>query len=268
MREILLLSPRVSDAANIVPLVPGTAHGSLGVGNLLRPQPSDVCRFYPSESTSPTVGVILDFGVPVTFDTAWLGYHTGTEDGTWKISAEGGSGMLDLPVGFDPQPLIPPGVNPEEWGGVTHSLQTFPPVSRRYWTVEIDDPGRYGQYIDVGRLILGLAYRPAQGVEYGAQHGVEEGVTTVYSQGGEVYKRGSRKRLWQKVSWTCFTQNEALEALRIGLECGSSQPVVLCTDLGRPFEHTVYGTMSTPVSFTVPAYSIYTIEMQVTEVPR
>ncbi len=277
MDELLILTPDVSDAAAILPLAYGSTPWSMGVENLLRMQPSEVCRW-----TNPALaGCYLDLGSLQPVDTVWLGYHgarPSAPSSAWKVqSADSFDDLIDEAMSFDSGWLPMPSADPDLYDGRTHELFRLPAeVTARFWAIRFDFPSSEDAlpsgYFEAGRLVLGRAYRPAAGVEYGAQLGVSEQPQELQSEGGQVYLRGRAKRRWMRLSWAADSEQSAHDdALRLARQRGASREMVVCSKAnGSPaavMARTVYGVADEPLLVSILGYNTFTVDLTVREIP-
>lgn len=272
--ELLILTPEWSDAGTITPFVSGATPGSMGVGNLLTTQPSDVCRW----TILSGAGAYLDLGAAREIDSIWLGYHNSFPTGAtgevfWRILA--GDSLSAITTGgqdYDSGWLSLPEADRDDYDGRTHSLLRLDPaVTERWWGVFFDAAGHPDGFFEAGRMIIGKAYVPEAGVDYGAQIGYSETKRELATEGGQTYVRGTKRRAWQRISWEADSEDSAYdEVLRLSRLRGSSGEMVVCSkanDPARRMARTVYGVLDEPLVVSVPHYETYTVDLTVRELP-
>jgi hypothetical protein len=72
--------------------------------------------------------------------------------------------------------------------------------SYRYWLIDFDDTGNPDGYLDIARVFIGSAYRPAVNWRQGGSHGYENVATSIRTQGGK--KRGITLPSWRTAQLT------------------------------------------------------------------
>ena len=73
-----------------------------------------------------------------------------------------------------------------------------PNIAARYWMVEITDTSNAAGYISIGRVFIGPAFVPLQGLEFGSSVGVESraGINEAWS-GMEHFEQRRNRRVWR-----------------------------------------------------------------------
>lgn len=71
-------------------------------------------------------------------------------------------------------------------------------IAARYWKVEISDTSNAANYISIGRVFIGPAFAPLQGLEFGSSVGVESrsGINEAWS-GMEHFEQRRNRRVWR-----------------------------------------------------------------------
>jgi hypothetical protein len=103
----------------------------------------------------------FDYGVAVTLDTVFVGYHTGAAAQTVTVTTSATLGGATVGT---PQPAI--SLVPFPTDGPAHGFARFNPVMSRYWTVTVS-AGTY----NVGVVALAASVQPTYGREYGSGRG-------------------------------------------------------------------------------------------------
>ena len=213
----------------IVPPLPiatiATSRGA-NAANLDTVDPREV--WADSASGSPAT-ITVDLGAPRALDTVWLGFVTPPGAGaTWSITAGvGGASEAQL---LAPEPLRVPDAA-GRFAATTSALWRGAVATARYLAVTVQQPA--GAPLTIGRLIVGRAFEPARGKEWGSgRRPIDGGVVATLPTGGFAAVEGARRRY---LTWTFGDllpdEVEALEA--IALDQGETRPLLVIDDPSR-----------------------------------
>ncbi|MGE0253474.1 MAG: hypothetical protein AB7H93_23645 [Vicinamibacterales bacterium] len=253
--NIAFASPALVDAATVTT---SSSPASLPAANLLDNQPGVACRLDDLDDAAITV----DLGAAQTVDTLALLHHTGSAWGGCRVTA--GAVEADLGAGAPYDSGVLPlrsyqdgafglawadeADDPRRLESATHHFVLFleTPPRFRWWRFEVLDTGNADGFVDVGRLIVSRAWRPAIGVAYGYAAGFAGDAPREVAAGNQLWPldRPLRRAL-DGVSLPFLTLEEAdREMARLQRGRGTAGPL-LClldpTDRARDQEGALYG---------------------------
>lgn len=259
----IIVSPAISDAGTIT----GAATpSSMGVENLLKRQPTDICRF------SSLSGMYFEIDIMVQVPVAYIALmYTNADADTqvrWQASnaspvtgdVEYDSGWIDHWPAESELTLWP---RNHHFHNMIGDPQQF-----QYWRCSISKPTGYYQ---AGRLILGatvfeivppitptypVLWQPSAGAaKDGIEVGTVEEVRRTKSEGGQTFARARPRGRTLSVPLIGVPKTEAYEyADAIGRLRGSSREVLLIVnpdDTKYIHQQSAYGLLSEPVRQTV-----------------
>jgi len=168
------------------------------------------------------LGVTLDFGVPVTVDTIFLGYHTGGAVQGWSLNTtpQYNAGADTNISGGDFSSL--------GYGNPTHVFRQFAPATSRYWRIYFSRQG--GAPFTIGTLALGLSWSSKWGQEMGAgRQVIDTGTAERLFGGGFAIDEGARAGGYQ---WTFgdLQADEIRSLYQIVKDRGSTRSVLVVED--------------------------------------
>lgn len=215
----------------IVPPLPIAAIGSSrggGAENLLTPDPREA---WADNETGPAAVVIsIDLGQPRAVDTIYLGaVNAAGSDASWAIYGRLLAGSQNEVIAPWSELRVPdvPGFAPPTscalWFGATRSV--------RYLELHVRQPS--GDPLTIGRLIVGKAFSPQLGKEWGwGRRPIDTGSATPLQSGGFATVPGTRKRY---MGWTFsdLTKSETDQLDMIALEHGDTKPLLIVDDPTR-----------------------------------
>lgn len=165
----------------IEPAVPKAVLGRQELARALTPNPKEAA------TTDQTGSIALDFGTAVTFDTAYMGYHTATAGQQWSVVTTDAAGA-NTGVLMPAQIIAAPGYGPPY-----HGFSQGAPLTSRYWRIDTNN-GPSNVPFQIGVIALGSAFQTEYGEErggggiiedtgtverlFGGGFGIDEGVAT------------------------------------------------------------------------------------------
>lgn len=215
MSNMIIVSPM---AATV------TVSRGIGAANLSSPDPKEV---WVDTGEAGGAGINIDLGVAKSIDTVCLAYCYGaTADAAWTI--QGGvaaHGEFDI---VSNAPLRVPDVA-GRFEPTGHALRFGAAVTARYIRIWVAQ-GAGGPALMVGRALVGKAFQPAFGREWGSgRRPIDTGSATPLPSGGFGISTGVRKRSF---NWTfgdlSAAEVEQLEAVL--LDCGETGPALVVED--------------------------------------
>jgi len=98
--------------------------------------------------------------------------------------------------------------------GGTDYAKTFTAVSARYWRISINDTGNTAGYVEIGRIFIGLRFKPATtNIDWGESLGIQSRSNVQESiSGHEFFEQRPSRRVWT-AKWSWLTDSEALISL-------------------------------------------------------
>jgi len=147
--------------------------GRRELARLLTPNPKEAA------STATWGNIALDYGVPVTIDTAYLGYHNGGAGQQWAVGTTNSTGNAIIETLVPTQVMQSPGIGTPYHG----FYRADAPLTSRYWLVQTNG-GPSAIAVVAGVLALGLSWSAAWGHEWGAGRFIEDTGTAERLFGG------------------------------------------------------------------------------------
>lgn len=203
------------------------ASGGFGLANLKTQDVTERAR-YTAIGTAPG-RLVADFGRARAIQVVALVAHTGSEAGRWRWGLSQHAD-LSAPLVHGEAALVLPetvwGTRPWgewRWQGTGELCRPYriawtalpAAAPARYLWVEIDDPAHPDGWVDIGRLMAGWVWEPADGISYGAS------VQVVDPSEVRMAPRGRRG----VVSWAPY------RVLRLSLEMSRDEALGLAHDL-------------------------------------
>lgn len=218
MSKLIILSPMTL-------LSVGASRGT-GGENLGSVEPKEVWR---DDAVGSEAFFTMDLGSVRSIDTIFFGFVTDPADAA-TFRASGGLNSYGEFSILDAIPLRAPEVAGVR-SATSHALWHGEPVNARYVSLGVVQPT--GQPISAGIVMVGKAFRPALGQEWGAgRRPIDTGSVTPLLSGGFAIVEGARKR---HLNFTLGDLSEAeadqLEAL--ALDRGESRPVLIVENVDR-----------------------------------
>ena len=198
-----------------------------GEENLLLADPKDA--WVDGAGAGPAT-LELDLGEARTIDTLFLGHCYPLAAGaSWTI--RGGLAAADEVVlqAASTMRVVDSATRAPER---SHTLWHGASAEVRYLSIEIEQAGGYDP-LSIGSLIVGSAFAPTLGREWGSGRGViDTGRATPNISGGLAIEHGTRKGTY---SWPFgdLTQAEADALYEIQLEVGQTKPLLVVEDPAR-----------------------------------
>lgn len=218
MSKLIIMSP--------MPIAAIGASRGTGAQNLSTVDPKEVWR---DDAIGAECYITIDLGSVKSIDTVLLGFVTDPADSAvFRVS--GGLTEYGEFAIQEATPLRAPdtiGIR----SGTSHALWHGAAVDARYVSMGIIQPS--GLPISAGIAMVGKAFRPALGQEWGAgRRPIDTGSVTPLLSGGFAIVEGARKR---HLNFTLGDLSEAevdqLEAL--ALDRGESRPVLIVENVDR-----------------------------------
>lgn len=174
--------------------------GNLKTRYLRQPAVSDgdgtsATQFTIDLGSEQTVGLIALINHNITVGTGQITI-TGANDASYTEIAWRGNNML-------------------AYDGGDFAVALPDDLAARYWKVEISDTTNADSYISIGRVFIGPAFAPAQGLEFGSSVGVESraGINEAWS-GMEHFEQRRSRRVWRG-QFNHLLESEAAEWLDV-----------------------------------------------------
>jgi hypothetical protein len=153
MRALLIVKPQLPVA------VP---YSYAGATNLLTPDPKEAVMIIGPGA------IVLDYGAPITLDTVFLGYHSGTADQLWSVQ------QIDANNNVTGPDLANTLAAPLGYGPPYHSfVRSAAPLTSRYWRLNFTTGASNTPWY-AGVLCLGLAWSCQWGREWGSGRSIED----------------------------------------------------------------------------------------------
>jgi hypothetical protein len=116
----------------------------------------------------------------------------------WRASSSAGS--FGSPI-YDSGWVAawPAGVSVETANGLNVAAVHIPTSAQtaRYWLCEIDDTANTNGYVEIGRVVIAGAWRPATGLSFGGKLGLETATKRTQTDGGvALYESYAVRRTW------------------------------------------------------------------------
>lgn len=263
MGNPILLSPQFSDDATITG---ATTPGSMGLGNLLLPQPTDVARF------SSLTGMYLEanLGVSCGISYIWLGYTNASEGASVRIRAATSQANLTASPVYDVTvPHWPFGSDLNDWpiNHFYHNLLDDSTIIATWWRLDITDDVNPAGFYQAGRIafvptlvLLSGTYVPQSKYLWQASAGLvpsglstnpNEEVRRVRSEAGQVFPKIRPRPRVISAPFRGIPKAEAYDSVdTIARLRGVSETVIFIADpddLRFIHQQTVYGLISEPV---------------------
>ena len=213
----------------VVPQTPAALTVSRGTGaeNLLTPDPGEV--WADEESFDPAT-ITIDLGEVRSIDTLFLGHCYPLPLGTtWSISGGVASAAEQVLQAHATMRVVDTATRRP---GRSHALWHGAVAEVRYLSIEIDQAAGFDP-VTIGSLIVGRAFAPTLGREWGSGRGVADtGRATGNRSGGFAIEPGVRKG---KYSWPFgdLSDAEVDELYEIQLEVGETSPLLVIEDPDR-----------------------------------
>lgn len=208
-------------------LVEVTASRGTGAENLLTPDPGEV--WADAVSFDP-VSILIDLGEVRSIDTVFLGHCYPLPLGTtWSISGGVAEGTEQVLQSVATMRVVD---TTTRRPGRSHALWHGAAAEVRYLSIEIDQAAGFDP-LTIGSLIVGRAFAPTLGREWGSGRGVvDTGRPTGMRNGGFAIEPGVRKG---KYSWPFgdLSDAEVDELYEIQLEVGETCPLLVVEDPER-----------------------------------
>ncbi|MHA3840430.1 hypothetical protein ACX0GZ_04325 [Sphingomonas aestuarii] len=203
----------------------GASRGS-GAQNLSTVEPKEIWR---DNAVGSEASITIDLGGVRSIDTIFLGFVTDPADAA-TFRASGGIGSYGEFAIQEAAPLRAP-----DAAGIrsasSHALWHGAPVNARYVSLGVTQTS--GQPISAGIVIVGKAFRPALGQEWGAgRRPIDTGSVTPLLSGGFAIVEGARKR---HLNFTLgdLSEEEADQLEALALDRGESRPVLIVENVDR-----------------------------------
>lgn len=182
---------------------------------LLTPDPKEVAF----RATAGTFGIDIDLGSAQTVDAIYLGGLSGPID----FTVTGGAGAYTTTAVAN---LV---VAPKfRASAPRRNLLHFAPQAWRYIRLTTTTSAAAG--FEVGNLVVGDAFRPTWGHEFGGGRGIgDTGIATRLLSGGFGILAGSRFKTWD-FALGDLTDAELEELFDILYQLGETNPAVVCED--------------------------------------
>lgn len=211
----------------IKPLPIATIAGrGTGIGNLLTADPKEV--WVDSDAGGSAV-LTIDLGAVATIDTVFLGSLRQAAAGSvWSITA--GLARADEFTIQAATALRVPDVS-GQFAPVSHALAFGTSRSARYLRISITQVG--GAVLSAGALVIGKAFIPVLGQEWGAgRRPIDTGTATALPSGGFSVVKGVRKR---GLTWTFgdLSLDEVDQLETLALDLGETAAVLVVEDPAR-----------------------------------
>ena len=208
-----------------LPIAAIAASRGSGVANLNTVDPREVWV----DSEAGTVSFTVDLGGPREVDTVWLGFVSPPRaDATWSITGGINSGAEATLLVNDT--LRVPDVA-GRFAQSTSALWYGAAVVMRQLVVTVRQPA--GMPLTIGRLIVGRAFAPELGKEWGSgRQPIDSGTATTLPTGGYAAVEGAKRRYF---GWTFgdLGGDDVDELEAIALDHGETLPVLVVDDPRR-----------------------------------
>jgi hypothetical protein len=254
MQNYLITHPGLSDAGTVTG---GTTANGLGVTNLQNPQPGSVARF----TDLGDVYIEIDLGSAMAINFAGLLF------GSWQSSAEFQVRGAGSPEALTTLPVYDSGTGGRATTGTPrmtthHLLHSFTASSNRYWRIDISDAGNPDTWIDIGVLVLAIAWQVSMNPAFGAAPlGVEDPGIVDQAIGGQLWPHQRPKRRVGQFTLDHMSKDEIYNnAFPLEWDRGVTKPILVVPDLddsAHVQRETIYGLMSGLSPAVHPDYGIW-----------
>ena len=208
-----------------LPVVGISCSRGIAPQNMLTDDPKEV---WADDAVGPqAVAFLVDLGTPQLIDTVFLGaVRPPVAEAQWTVTG-GLSEVSQTIVIRDWSPLRVPDV--PGWAPLTSCALWFgTAVTARFLRIQIVQPT--GAPLSIGRVVIGRAFTPALGHEWGGgRRPIDLGVASPLSSGGFGVVEGARKR---SMGWTFgdLTRDETDQLDMIALAHGDTKPLLIVDD--------------------------------------
>jgi hypothetical protein len=173
----------------------------------------------------------------------------------------------DPPVGFDSI-----GSNSFAYGGAANVSAFFENVSDvQRLEIEFTSPGNPDGYIEVSRIIAGLAWEPNDNADYGASTGYIDSTTGVRTSSGDlITDRGTITR-FMEFSMQAMDEQDKAALNNLFRSIGKSQPLFICLVPGsgsiteEQLSQQIYGKLDQDINLTLPFFQRYSTTVRIIE---
>jgi hypothetical protein len=256
METVLVLGPIDSDLAT---MTAGTAVATLPVANLQNVQPRKKWR--SDSSTSETIDIV--FADAVAADSLAAVGANFSASAQWRfIMAATADGLDDPPVDSGLQSVWPATGKPavRYWPNYLSLLRWTNATACRFGRLTISDPSNADGYIEIGRLVVGQAWQPANNFDIGGtplSYDPKDVVAeTDYGYSFTDRRSRSAPRLFS-LQFTAASHREILDGIaEIQRLAGLSGDVICCLDPAETTDfhrYSMQGRFTGPPQFTAPA---------------
>lgn len=173
----------------------------------------------------------------------------------------------DAPVGFDSI-----GSNSFAYGGGAHVSAFFESVSGvRRMEIEFTSAGNPDGFIEVSRIIAGLAWEPNDNADYGASTGFIDNTSGVRTSSGNlVTDRGTITRAMD-FSMNAMDADDKAALNNLFRSIGKSQPLFISLIPGagniteEQLSQQIYGKLDNDITLTLPFFQRYSASIRIVE---
>lgn len=242
MGKIIFASGLISDAGSIEAFA-ATAAG-YPVTNLLTMQPGERARF-----TDPGAAYVeIDLGTarPITFAGILAHNISATGQVRWRAADTQGDLTADPDLDTMLGSAWPASGKPD--ADVFYSFRLFDEaVNRRWWRLDVSDGDNTDGYLDIGRLMVADAWRPARNVKFGWGPGWLDPSAAQRSVAGHTYPTPRPKHRVFGVPLGFQSEDDMLEGLyELQRKCGAERDIFVAVDPDADkhlHRKSVHGTM-------------------------
>lgn len=157
------------------------------------------------------------------------------------------------------------------YGGGAYACVYFGAVGVQKVQIDIVDSTNTAGYIEVSRLLVGLAWSPMYNADMGASLTMQDTSKNVRSEGGDLITAlGTRNR---KLGFTLSKMSPADRAAlaAIFLNSGFRSPLFISlfpknSDANLERDHSIYGKLTAMSAMTVPIYNAFSAPLEIEEV--